>query len=158
MRIDAFLNQSPIFAVNRASRKFDSFAAHARGTDGLNFLEGLVLAATFFEEPKPVKPSQLAEAFSTTRGNVSHCLSSLEGKGLLSRKIDPADARAYQVVLKPQGRKCALRVIRAYDQLQREFEKEIGLGTLGETLKTIRKIEAVFAESSQGTGRPGPRA
>jgi DNA-binding MarR family transcriptional regulator len=158
MRIDAFLKQSPIFVVNRASRKFDSFAAQARGTDGLSFLEGLVLAATFFEEPKPVKPSQLAEAFSTTRGNVSHCLSGLESKGLLSRKIDPADARAYQLVLKPQGRKCALRVIRAYDQLQRDFEKEIGPGALGEMLKTIRKIEAVFAESSPGTGRPGPRA
>jgi DNA-binding MarR family transcriptional regulator len=148
MRIDAFLEQSPIFAVNRASRKFDFFTVRALGADGLSFLEGLVLAAIFFEEPKTVKPSQLAETFSTTRGNVSHCLSSLEAKGLLSRKIDPADARAYQLILKPQGRKCALRVIRAYDQLQRAFEKGIGLGALGETLKTIRKIEAIFAEGS----------
>jgi hypothetical protein len=36
----------------------------------LGFLEGLMLAAMFFEAPRLVKPSQLAETFGTTRGNV----------------------------------------------------------------------------------------
>jgi len=89
MRIDAFLKESPMFAVNRAARRFDSLATRALAADRLGFLEALVLTALFFEAPRPVKPSQLAETFSTTRGNLSHCVSSLEAKGLLSRKIDP---------------------------------------------------------------------
>ena len=72
MRIDAFLKESPMFAVNRAARRFESLTAQVLAEDSLGFLEGLVLAAMFFESPLPVKPSQLAEAFGTTRGNVSH--------------------------------------------------------------------------------------
>jgi len=143
MRIDAFLRESPMFAVNRAARRFEVLAAEVLRDDGLSFLEGLTLAAVFFEAPKTIKPSQLAEAFGTTRGNVSHCVSSLEAKGLLQRRIDPDDARAYQLALKPQGKRCALRVIAALDKLQREFEAEIGKGALGEMLRTLRKLEGM---------------
>ena len=142
MRIDAFLRESPMFAVNRAARRFDALAAEVLRDDGLSFLEGLTLAAVFFEAPMPIKPSQLAEAFGTTRGNVSHCVSSLEAKGLLQRRIDPDDARAYQLALKPHGKRCALRVIAALDKLQREFEAGIGKSALGEMLRTLRKLEA----------------
>jgi DNA-binding MarR family transcriptional regulator len=143
MRIDAFLHESPMFAVNRAARRFESLAAQSLATDDLNFLEGLVLAAMFFEAPRPVKPSQMAETFGTTRGNVSHCVSSLEAKGLLQRKIDPDDARAYQLTLKPQGKKCAVLVIGVFDKLQKEFEREIGKTALGEMLKALHKLEAL---------------
>ena len=145
MRIDAFLNESPMFAVNRAARRFESLTTQVLAGDSLGFLEGLVLAAMFFEAPLLVKPSQLAETIATTRGNVSHCVSSLEAKGLLQRKIDPTDARAYLLTLKPQGKRCALRVIGAFDRLQKEFENEVGKASLSEMLKTIRKLEALFA-------------
>jgi len=134
-----------MFAVNRAARRFESLTSQVLAPDGLGFLEGLVLAAMFFEAPRPVKPSQLAEAFGTTRGNVSHCVSSLEAKGFLQRRIDPEDARAYQLALKPQGKKCALRVIGAFDRLQKEFEQEIGKTALSEMLKAIRQLEALCA-------------
>jgi DNA-binding MarR family transcriptional regulator len=141
MRIDAFLRESPMFGVNRAARRFEALAAEVLRDDGLSFLEGLTLAAVFFEAPKAIKPSQLAEAFGTTRGNVSHCVSSLEAKGLLQRRIDPDDARAYQLALKPQGKRCALHVIAALDKLQREFEAEIGKAALSEMLRTLRRLE-----------------
>jgi DNA-binding MarR family transcriptional regulator len=146
MRIDAFLAESPMFAVNRAARRFESLTAQVLAGDGLGFLEGLVVAGIFFEAPRPVKPSQLAETFGTTRGNVSHCISSLEAKGLLQRKIDPGDARAYQLTLKPEGKRCALRVIGAFDKLQKAFEREVGKTALREMLKDLRKIEALFAD------------
>jgi len=145
MRIDVFLHESPMFAINRAARRFDSVAAQALASDGLGFLEGLVLAAIFFDAPESARPSQLAETFGTTRGNVSHCISSLEAKGLLQRRIDPSDARSYLLALKPQGKRCALRVIRVFDRLQAACEKEIGKSALGETLKIIRKLEALVS-------------
>ena len=130
-----------MFAVSRAARRFEALASRTLAGDDLGFLEGLVLAALFFEAPRMVKPSQLADTFGTTRGNVSHCISSLEAKGLLQRRIDPDDARAYQLTLKTQGKKCALRVIAAFDKLQKEFENEIGKSALAEMLKSIRKLE-----------------
>jgi DNA-binding MarR family transcriptional regulator len=152
MRIDAFLNESPMFAVNRAARRFESLAMQVFAADGLNFLEGLVLAALFFEAEKAVKPSHLAETFGTTRGNVSHCVSSLEAKGFLQRRIDPEDARAYLLTLKTQGKKCAVRVIGAFDKLQRKFEQEIGKPALTEMLKSLRKLEA-FRREGQSASR-----
>jgi DNA-binding MarR family transcriptional regulator len=146
MRIETFLQQSPMFAVHRAARRFESLAAQVFAGDELSFLEGLILAAVFFEAPRPIKPSHLAETFSTTRGNVSHCISSLEGKGLLQRRIDPEDARAYLLTLKPQGKRCAMRVIGALDKLQNEFEHEAGKAALSEMLKTLRKLEARLLE------------
>jgi DNA-binding MarR family transcriptional regulator len=146
MKIDAFLRESPMFAVSRAARRFEALAGRALAEDDLSFLEGLVLAALFFEAPLPVKPSQLAETFGTTRGNVSHCISSLEARGLVQRKIDPADARAYQLALKPQGKRVVPRVIETFDLLQREFEREIGRTALGEMLKSLRKLEARAGE------------
>lgn len=149
MRIDAFLHESPMFAVNRAARRFESLAAQALAADGLNFLEGLVLSAMYFEAPLPVMPSQLAETFGTTRGNVSHCVSSLEAKGLLQRMIDPQDARAYHLTLKPQGKKCAVRVIGVFDKLQRKFEREVGKTALSEALKALRKLEALCEKKAE---------
>ena len=142
MRIDAYLRESPMFAVNRAARRFESLVSRVLGTDDLGFLEALVLAGLFFEAPRQVKPSQLAETFATTRGNLSHCISSLEAKGFLQRKIDPHDARAYLLSLKPQGRRSALRVIAALDRLQKEFESEIGKSALGDMIRSLRSLEA----------------
>jgi DNA-binding MarR family transcriptional regulator len=140
MRIEAFLEQSPMFCVTLAARRFDALTARLLAADGLNFLEALILAALFFESRAAVKPSQLAETFGTTRGNVSHCISSLEAKGLVQRKIDPEDARAYHLALKPFGKKAAMRVIGALDKVQREFEKEIGKDALHSALQVIRSL------------------
>ena len=147
MRIDAFLRESPMFAVNRAARRFNTFADRTLAADKLSFIEGLVLAAILFEAPRQIKPSQLAETFATTRANISHSLSSLEAKGLLQRKIDPEDARAYLLALKPAGRKCAMRVVRAHDRIQQAFEKEVGRPALAEMLKAIRALEAMAERS-----------
>src|ERR1700754_1891158 len=130
MRIETFLEQSPMFCVTLAARRFDALTACLLEADGLNFLEALILAALFFESRAAVKPSQLAATFGTTRGNASHCISSLEGKGLVRRKIDPEDARAYHLALRPQGRKTAIRVIGALDKVQKEFEHRVGKESL----------------------------
>lgn len=142
MRIEAFLRESPMFTVKRAARHFDALAVDAFSADNLGFMEGLLLAAIFFEAPRPIKPSQLAETLATTRGNVSHAISSLEAKGLIQRKIDPSDARGYLLALKPPGKRCALRVIAAFDKMQQGFEREVGRTPLTNALEVIRALES----------------
>ncbi len=140
MRIETFLKQSPLFCVTLAARRFDALTTRLLEADDLNFLEALILATLFFESPAAVKPSTLADTFGTTRGNVSHCISSLEAKGLVQRKIDPKDARAYHLELKLLGKKAAMRVIGALDKVQREFEDEIGKDALRSALQVIRSL------------------
>ena len=100
-----------------------------------------MLAAIFFEKKGGIQPSQLAETFQTSRGNVSHCLSSLEAKGLVRRKIDPEDARALRLVLQPAGRKRAVRVVGILDRMQRHFEQTVGVGRLESMLGQIGIVE-----------------
>jgi DNA-binding MarR family transcriptional regulator len=140
MRIETFLKESPMFCIARSARRFDALTTRLLESDDLNFLEALILATLFFESPSAVKPSQLAETFGTTRGNVSHCVSSLEAKNLVQRKIDPQDARAYHLTLKPQGRKTAVRVIGALDKLQRGFEHKVGKPALQSALRVIASL------------------
>lgn len=142
MRIEAFLRESPMFTVKRAARHFDRIAAEAFSPDDLGFMEGLLLAAIFFEAPRSIKPSLLAETFATTRGNVSHAISSLEAKGLVQRRIDPADARGTLLALKPAGKKSALRVIAAFDRMQQKFEQKVGKAALKNSLDVIRALES----------------
>lgn len=143
MRINTFLKESPMFCVTLAARRFDTMATRLLQADGLNFLEALILATLFFESSGVVRPSELAATFGTTRGNVSHCVSSLEAKGFVQRKIDPDDARAYHLTLKPQGKKAAIRVIGALDKLQRDFENEVGEDALQSALRVIHTLAAI---------------
>jgi len=152
MRIEAFLRESAMFAVKRAAHHVDTMAGAAFAADGLGFLDALTLAAIFFESPRAVKPSQLAETFSTTRGNVSHVISALEAKGLVQRKIDPTDARGFLLALKPPGKKCALRVIAAFDRMQHTFERQVGHAALANALDVIRALEACPAAPVGGRG------
>jgi len=140
MRIESFLKESPMFCISLAARRFDALTVRLLEIDDLNFLDALILATLFFEAPAAVRPSQLAETFGSTRGNVSHCISSLEAKGLVQRKIDPADARAYHLTLKSQGKKTAVRVIGALDKVQREFENKVGKEALQSALCVIRSL------------------
>ncbi len=144
MRIGAFLKESPLFAVTSAARRLEGLTTQVLEGDNLGFLEALVLAALFFEAPHPVRPSSLAETFGTTRSHVSHCVSSLEAKGLLRRNIDPDDGRAYRLTLKPQGKRTAVRVIGAFDRLQRAFERDAGHPALRAMFKTLLQVEDAF--------------
>jgi DNA-binding MarR family transcriptional regulator len=130
VRIEAFLSQSPIVQITRVARRVEASLNLILRGEGVTFFEALVLAAIFFEKKGGIQPSQLAETFQTSRGNVSHCISSLEAKGLVWRKIDPEDARALRLVLQPAGRKRAVRVVGILDRMQRHFEQTVGVGRL----------------------------
>jgi DNA-binding MarR family transcriptional regulator len=145
MRIEAFLEQSPLFEVSRAARNVERHIGRIFQAEGLHLLEALVLVAAFFETPEPVRPSRLAETLHTTRGNVSHCVAALEAKGFILRRIDPEDARSFHLVVRPQGKKCAMQVIRTFDRMQRDFEKRIGSGELREALDVVNRIEQICA-------------
>ena len=151
MRIEAFLQQSPIFQASRIARKMDASLNLVLQDEGVTAFEALVLAAIFFEKRGAIKPSALAEAFQTTRGNVSHCISSLEAKGLVQRRIDPEDARAVQLVLRGQGKKRAVRVVGILDRMQRRFEEGIGAARLEGMLAQMNAVEELCARVARLT-------
>jgi DNA-binding MarR family transcriptional regulator len=155
MRIEAFLRQSPIVQSGRIARRMEAALNLVLKGEDMTSFEALVLAAILFEKRGEVKPSALALAFDTTRSNVSHCISSLEAKGLVRRMIDPEDARAVQLVLQPQGKRRAARVVGILDRLQRQVEEGVGAAKLTEMIGQMCEVEELCSRvaSAANAGR-----
>lgn len=152
MRIEAFLQQSPIFQASRIARRTEVALNAILRNEGLTFFEALMLAAIFFEKKGGIKPSDLAETFQTTRGNVSHCVSSLEAKGLVRRRIDPEDARSFRLVLQPAGKRRAVRAVGIFDRMQTQFEKNVGVAKLAGMLEQMRAVEELCLHLAESAG------
>jgi len=70
---------------------------------GVTVAEWVVMRALF--DGDGIKPSELSDRISLTRGAVSKLLDRLESKGLVEIGSDPVDGRAQVVVLSAAGRK-----------------------------------------------------
>ena len=143
MRIESFLEQSVVFQTGRLARRIESSLAVALKQEGLSLSESLMLAAIFLEKSY-VRPSDLARTFETTRGNVSHIVSSLEAKRLVRRRIDPEDARGFQLELEPAGKRRAARVAGILDRLQSQLEAELTSSKLEAMLRQLRAVDALI--------------
>ncbi|HEY0263583.1 MAG TPA: MarR family winged helix-turn-helix transcriptional regulator [Granulicella sp.] len=134
------MRQSPVVQIGRSARKVETALNHILEEEEVTLFEALLLTALFFEK-KGVKPSALAEVFETTRGNVSHGVSSLEAKGLVKRRVDPGDARALQIMLLPQGRRRAVRVAGILDRMQRQLEQMAGVKEIQTMIRQLDLME-----------------
>src|SRR5437588_1967581 len=137
MRIEALLGQSPVLQASRIAPRMEASLNEILRAEELTFFEALMLAAIFFEKKGGIKPSELAETFQTTRGNVSHCVSSLEAKGLVRRRINSEDARSFRLVLQPVGKRRAVRVMGIFDRMQTQFERNVGVAKLAGMLEQM---------------------
>jgi len=155
VRIEAFLRQSPIFQASRAARRTEVSLNAILRDEGLTFFEALMLAAIFFESKSGIRPSELAETFETTRGNVSHCISSLEAKGLVRRRIDTEDARSFRLLLQPAGKRRAVRVVGIFDRMQTQFEKSVGVAKLAGMVEQMRAVEELCLRLAESANEPG---
>lgn len=141
MKIQAFLRESPLIAVIWAARGFEGRLSEVLYENKLNLSAALVLVSVLLEEPRKVNPSELAAALSMTKGNISHSIAGLEAKGLLARKLDPADARAHQLTLKPHGKRVAMQVVRVLHGMQTSFERRVGTAQIKSFIGLLKELE-----------------
>lgn len=146
MKIQKYLKQSPIFALNAAYEAVIPKLNKQMKSDQLNLLQGLVLTALLFEESLDVNPSHLADVFQTSRGNMSHIISELEYLGYVKRVVNSKDARGFKIELKAEGKKKAISLVRFYDRLQSFFEKNLGAGYCQKTVDGLHLISKVFGK------------
>lgn len=148
MRIKKYLNASPVFSINAAYEIIISDINKLLKDEEINLLQGLVMTALLFEENDSITPSQLAKVFHTSRGNMSHIISHLEYKGWVKRVVSSEDARQFQIVLKPEGKKKSLRLIKYYDKIQDFFEAQLGVSGCKTTVENINKLAMAYSQSN----------
>lgn len=147
MRIQKYLQQSPVFALNSAYEAVIPKLNRRLKSENLNLLQGLVLTALLFEERGDVTPSQLADVFQTSRANMSHILSDLEYRAYVKRVVNKKDARGFHIELKAEGRKKALSLIKFFDRLQDLFEKTLGVQPTQKSVDALQALTKTFLSS-----------
>jgi DNA-binding MarR family transcriptional regulator len=139
MRIQKFLDESPIFNLSVAYDEIIGDFQKRLAQEQVHLLQALVLTGLFFED-KPVRPTMLAKTFSASKSNMSHALRSLEKAGLVERNISTGDARAYFFSLTKDGKKKVPRLIKIFDSSQNKIETAVGGKRINPTLKIFRKL------------------
>ena len=77
MKIEKFLNSSPIFHAYLLSEKlFTPFQAILK-KEGLTFIQSMILASLYFEE-ESVTPTVISDSLNTSPSNVSHAVKYLK--------------------------------------------------------------------------------
>ena len=150
MKIEKFVQNSLLLAIG------SSYDTILRGLnsklkqENCNLMQALILISLFFEKNDTVSPSQLAEILGTTRGNISHGVSHLEKRRLLRRKLNEKDARSYQLILRPDGRRLAVKLIQTIDSVENYFEQKFGAQEVRGTVQRIARFRAAYVSSEAG--------
>lgn len=145
MKIQKYLKQSPIFAINCTYEVLIPKINKQLKSEKINLLQGLVLTALFFEsDGEKITPKQLAEIFQTSPGNISHIISALEYNGYVKRKLSSTDARKYYIELRPEGRRKAISLIKYFDGIQAGLELSFGAVGCQRLAESIHQMGLAF--------------
>src|ERR1700677_4251765 len=104
MRIEKYLNISPIFASLLLYDAVIRSTALGLKDEALGVIDALVLVAIFMEKEN-VTLTRLARTFHLKASNLSQTLKYLEDKGLIMRESQKSDRRQWTLKPLPEGKK-----------------------------------------------------
>jgi DNA-binding MarR family transcriptional regulator len=113
---------SPGFALWHATLVWQRRINAVLAPLGLTHVQFVLLACTWWLDERGETPNQQAVArqAGTDVKMTSQVLRTLEGKGLLQRRIDPADSRARRLRPTPAGTELARRAVTAVETVDAE--------------------------------------
>ncbi len=136
-------------ALIRAARGLRDRVAPVLAAEGLT--AGQYEALEILRERGPLGVSELRKEMATTSGNLDVVLDNLVAKGLVSKRVDPADARRRVVRLTEKGRAMGRHVPRYRDALRGQMSRL----TAAEKMDLARLLDRLTTGSPR-SGRPTP--
>jgi DNA-binding MarR family transcriptional regulator len=107
----------------------------------MNFLSALILLALYFENSEErLGPSRLANTLGFSRSRISQEVTSLQKKGLLSRKMADHSARETSLKLTSAGDRRTQEIIKSFSVIQSQIDKKIGEKTAEEINSHLLKL------------------
>jgi DNA-binding MarR family transcriptional regulator len=112
---------------------------------GLSAASGWVLIELRLEGP--LRPGELAASFLVSRGGMSQVIAHLVRKGLVEKRRDSTDRRAFAVSLTPRGRSLIDQQMPVLAEALSSIERSLGRPrlralseTLGEFVESLRSL------------------
>ena len=121
MKLLDYVNASETLRALKVANEIQTRTANKLKPFDLNLTEALIIIAVFVEPSKRVRPSAIAEALQTSRGNISHGISKLCQSGFIARRERGADARTSEVTPTQKGSALAVRLMVAFNELEEYF-------------------------------------
>ncbi len=125
MKIEKFLDESPIFSTLILYDNLVRKTSDRLKNENLGLLDALILVAVAMEQ-STVYPSLLAKAFRMKRTNLSHSINYLVKRGLLTQDLDLIDRRKLILKATSDAKKVVNRLLKFFDEDQSHFEKIFG--------------------------------
>lgn len=144
MKIDQYLNSSPIFLLHGMRVQIERAMLPIFQGEGVNFSEALILITLLFDSKGGINPSQLVNSLNMSKAAVSQSLSKLESLGLIKRSLDNRDARKYGLELTTKGKKKANVLVKFFESVENKIEERLSFLELSEFTSQIQGIERVL--------------
>ncbi len=125
MKINKYLQDSPIFILFETSSILTSTLNSQLKKEGVSFMQALVLVAILLDEKRKITPGEISKALGISKASLSQILSSLESRGFLKRSIKEDDARSLCLGLSLTGIKKANRIVKFLDSFEQDLENKL---------------------------------
>ena len=142
--------RSLIRELERATHHVGAYLAHELRGLGITQAEAHVLALLADEGPLPVH--SLVAAFGHRPSTLTSVLSRLERRGLIERRINPADRRSFVMLLTAEGTAAAGRVTETVAAFEAAVSVSLPPASLDGFFATADAIAASSASRSGGSG------
>lgn len=140
LKLEKFINESATISLifnglrlqkelNSSLKEYDITLNHA-----------LIMLSIFFEPEKTIRSNEIIALIPMTKGNISHCTSSLEQKKLVSRKVIPDDLRGFEFSLTAKGQKQCLSLIKIFDKVESDCDKKFSAQKLKDFIEMSRGL------------------
>lgn len=140
LKLEKFVNESAtislIFNGLRLQKELNSVLAEYE----LTLNHALIMLSIFFEPEKSIRSNELTGLIPMTKGNISHCTSSLEQKKFISRKMIQKDLRGFEFSLTAKGQKQCISLIKLFDKIESDCDKKFNAQKLKDFIEISRSI------------------
>ena len=111
---ETFLNLGLLFGAVRSA--VESLVT----AEGLSSMAAFNVLSVLGGDPRPLRPSEIADRMMVTRATITGVLDSLEARHLVRRETSATDARSRDVSLTPAGRRIVDRLVPRMHTFERD--------------------------------------
>jgi DNA-binding MarR family transcriptional regulator len=140
LKLEKFINESATISLIFNGLRLQKELNSSLKEYDLTLNHALIMLSIFFEPEKTIRSNEIVALIPMTKGNISHCTSSLEQKKLVSRKVIPNDLRGFEFSLTAKGQKQCISLIKLFDKVESECDKKFSAQKLKDFIEMSSEL------------------